>query len=129
MYRLDGNTRPLKSLDPFDWPQVVQAALDRGHLDRLPGMRRRRERPQRRVADPALAVAHDEMLIHAFAVRTPVHLGQVGGIGRPILEERVHVLDGVQPELAAREGGEVDVLELARAERAVQRPLGDGKLV
>ncbi len=65
------------------------------------------------IAQPALAVAHDEVLVDAFAGGAAVHLRQVRRVGRPVLEERVDVLDGLDAELALGDRRKVQVVELA----------------
>jgi hypothetical protein len=77
-----------------------------------------------RIAEPPLAVAHDEVLVHALAGGALVHLGEVRRIGGLVLEERVDVLDRFDPEVALRDPAEVQMVELLRAERPTERPLG-----
>ena len=80
-----------------------------------------------RVAQAAFAVAHDEHAPHPFAVGARLHLAQVGRVLRPVHEELIHVLDGLDVEAA---GGlrEVEVVELAAEEGRVERPFGQRDL-
>jgi hypothetical protein len=78
------------------------------------------------VAELALGVAHDQEAFHAGVVRAALHVGEIIEVDRALLEEGVHVLDGVEPELFPRERREVARVERAGANRPVQRPLGEG---
>src|SRR5690606_34649172 len=86
-------------------------------LDGLPPLRLVRR------AQAPFAVAHDQVLVDALAVCAAVHLGQVRRVLRLVLEEAVDVLDCLDAELLPRDAHEVQVVQLARADRAVQRPL------
>lgn len=76
-----------------------------------------------RVAQSPLAVDHDQQAAHAGAGRPSAQLVHVEVIPRPIGEELVHVLDGVEPESFAGEPREVERIERPRADRSMEGPL------
>ena len=57
-------------------------------------------------------------------VRPYFQFSQVSG--RQVFEEGVHVLHRIEPVVAARDDGEVEVVESTSLEGAVQRPFGEG---
>ena len=74
----------------------------------------------------AFAINHDQHVLHPFARRAVVHLGEVFPILRLVHEELVHVLEAVDAE-ATRRFGEIQVVQMRLRpleEPAVQRPLG-----
>ena len=100
--------QPLRRLDP----RVV--LLDRRGAGLVIG-----------VAEVAEAVAHDQDVRHALVGRPLGEVGDVVGVLGLVLEELVDVLDPVDAELLLRRPREVEVVELAREERVVERPLGE----
>ena len=80
------------------------------------------------VAEPTFAVDHDQQALDA-QIRGPLlHLAEIAAIFGLVLEELVDILDRLDPEVLLRGLGEVQIVELARTQRAVQRPLGERNL-
>jgi hypothetical protein len=82
--------------------------------------------PRHVVAEVPFAVDHDEEALHPGVLAAPVELIEILLVLSLVLEELVHVLHGVDPELLLRHLGEVEVGHLAGAEGAVQGPLREG---
>ena len=74
------------------------------------------------IAKVAEAIAHDQDVRHTLVLRPLGEVCQVGRILCLVLEELVDVFDRVDPELLLGSAGEIEVVEFAGKERAVQRP-------
>ena len=80
-------------------------------------------------AEVPLAVDHDQDAGDALAGGPLLQLGEVAGVAGLVFEELVDELDAVDPVVAPRHLGEVEVVERAGAQGLVQRPLGQRDLV
>jgi hypothetical protein len=77
----------------------------------------RRARAVVGITQGPLTVAHDEEAPDTVIVRPYSQFSQVSG--RHVLEERVHVLHGVEPVVPSCDDGEVEVVEATGLEGAV----------
>ena len=74
--------------------------------------------------DVALAIAHDDEALHAVIGGALLHLAQVFPILRLVHEEGVHVFESLDLVLGG-DLGEIEIVDLARAQVLDQRPLGE----
>jgi hypothetical protein len=81
-----------------------------------------------RIAEVALAVAHDEHLGDALTLGARVHFREEGRVLGLVLEELVDVLDGVDAD-RFRDLGEIEVLHRPLEQRLIDGPLRERDLV
>ena len=96
---------PLGRLDP--WEMVLDRLGAGGTLG---------------ITEIAEAIAHDQDVRHALVLRPLGKVCQVGRILRLVLEELVDIFDRVDAKLLLGGAGEIEIVELAGEEGAVQRP-------
>ena len=80
-----------------------------------------------RIADVALAVAHDQQALYTVISRALFHFAEIFFVLRLIHEELVHILhrmDAVFRSLL----GKIEVIDLARAQFRIDRPLRERNL-
>ena len=73
----------------------------------------------------AFAVDHDEQGLDANVTSTFLEFSKVGGVLSFVLEKLIHILDGLDAEFLFGGGRELEVVQLAREDGAMQRPFGE----
>ena len=75
-----------------------------------------------RIANVALAIAHDQQALYALIGRALFHFAEIIRVLRLVHEELVHVLHCVDAVFRG-DLGEIEIINLARAQLPIDRPL------